>query len=97
MLGSGTKRPTKRCGRMPRFYFHLRNDIDASDEEGVELPDLDAAREKARADARFSLGQTAIDEGKINFEHRIDIADEDGRILDTVWFRDVVKVEGEGR
>jgi hypothetical protein len=35
-----------------------------------------------------------MDEGKINFAHRIDIEDEQGRILDTVWFRDVVQVEG---
>jgi hypothetical protein len=79
---------------MPRFYLHLRNDLDVPDDEGIELPDLDAARARAAADARFTLGQTAIEEGKINFTHRIDIEDEQGRILDTVWFRDVVQVEG---
>jgi hypothetical protein len=79
---------------MPRYYLHLRNDLDVPDEEGVELPDLDTARAQAAANARFTLAQTAMDEGKINFTHRIDIEDEDGRILDTVWFRDVVIVEG---
>jgi hypothetical protein len=68
--------------------------LDVPDEEGVELPDLDSARAKAAANARFTLAQTAMDEGKINFTHRIDIEDADGRILDTVWFRDVVVVEG---
>ena len=79
---------------MPRFYLHLRNDLDVPDEEGVELPDLAAARVKAFENARFTLGQTALEEGKINFSHRIDIEDGQGRILDTVWFRDVVIVEG---
>jgi hypothetical protein len=79
---------------MPRFYFHLRNDLDVPDEEGVDLPDIDAAREHALKDARFTLAQTAMDQGKINFEHSIDIEDEQGCVLDTVWFRDVVKVEG---
>jgi hypothetical protein len=79
---------------VPRYYLHLRNDLDVPDEEGVELPDLDSARAKAAANARFTLAQTAMDEGKINFTHRIDIEDADGRILDTVWFRDVVVVEG---
>lgn len=79
---------------MPRYYFHLRNDLDVPDEEGLELPDLGAAIKAARENALFSLSQTAKDEAKINFSHRIDIEDEQGRILDTVWFRDVVKVEG---
>jgi hypothetical protein len=35
-----------------------------------------------------------MDEGKINFTHRIDVEDEQGRILDPVWFRDAVQVEG---
>jgi hypothetical protein len=25
---------------LPRFYFHLVNDVDAPDEEGAGLPDL---------------------------------------------------------
>jgi hypothetical protein len=79
---------------MPRFYLHLRNDLDVPDDEGTDLPDLDAARTRAAANARFTLAQTAMDEGKINFDHRIDIEDEHGRILDTVWFRDVVQIEG---
>jgi hypothetical protein len=79
---------------VPRYFLHLRNDIDVPDEEGFELPNLDAARVLARENALISLAQTAKDEGRINFSHRIDIEDEQGRILDTVWFRDVVKVEG---
>jgi hypothetical protein len=79
---------------VPKFYLHLRNDVDAPDEEGVELPDLEAARQTAAANARFTLGQVALDEGKINFEHRIDIEDESGEVLESVYFRDVVKVEG---
>jgi hypothetical protein len=84
------------CLEVPRFYFHLLNDVDAPDEEGKELPNLEAARQQAIENARFTLGQTAIDEGKINFDHWIDIEDENGRVLDTVWFRDVVKIEGSG-
>jgi hypothetical protein len=79
---------------MPRFYFHLRDDLDVADDEGLELPSLDAAREHAAANARFTLAQLAIEEGKINFGHCVDIEDEEGSVLDTVRFRDVVKVEG---
>ncbi len=83
-----------RWGEMPRYFLHLRDDFDVPDDEGCELPDLEAARAKARKDALFSLAHTAMDEAKINFSHRIDIEDNHGGILDTVWFRDVVRVEG---
>lgn len=79
---------------MPRFYFHLLNDVDAPDGEGQELPDLEAAIKHARHCARITIAENVKDEGRFNRDHRIDIEDEDGRVLDTVWFRDAVQVEG---
>ena len=79
---------------MPRFYFHLLNDVDAPDDEGQELPDLQAAVEHARRYARMTMGETVKDEGRFKRDHRIDIEDEHGSILETVWFRDAVQVEG---
>jgi hypothetical protein len=32
-----------------------------------------------------------------NLDHRIDIENEHGQVLDTVWFKDVVSVEGSER
>jgi hypothetical protein len=78
---------------VPRFYFHLLNDVDAPDDEGKELPDLEAAREHARRCARVTIAETIKTEGRFNLDHRIDIETEDGQVLDTVWFRDVVNVE----
>jgi Domain of unknown function (DUF6894) len=79
---------------VPTYFFHLHNDIDARDEDGRDLPDLDAARELAREQARFTFAETIRDEGRANLDHRIDIEDEHGRVLETVRFRDVVKIEG---
>jgi hypothetical protein len=79
---------------MPRFYFHLHNDVDAPDPEGKELPDLDAAREAAVRNARFTFAETVKENGRVNLDHRIDIENEGGLVLDTVWFRDVVTIEG---
>ena len=78
---------------MPRFYFHLHNDMDVPDAEGKGLPDLDAAREWARCQARQLFGQLAKDEGRVVLHHRIDIEDERAEVLDTVCFGDAVKVE----
>lgn len=79
---------------MPRFYFHLHNDEDASDEGGRELPDLEAARGYAVSMARFEVAEAAKRDGQIFLSHRIDIADEDGTVLGTVHFRDAVQVRG---
>lgn len=79
---------------MERFYFHLFNDVDAHDEEGVELADLDAAREHAKADARFTAGEVLKEDGRLNLDHRIEITDAAGTMMDTVYFRDVLNVEG---
>jgi hypothetical protein len=75
---------------MPKFYFHLFNEIDAPDDEGKELPDLPAAFLHALEQARFTAAKTVKDEGTFNPQHRIDIEDEQGAVLGTVRFRDVV-------
>jgi hypothetical protein len=75
---------------MPRYYFHIRSDDDtARDDEGTDLPDLDAARELALATARELLGN-AIKEGKDVVPNTIMIADAFGREVASVPMRDVV-------
>lgn len=78
---------------VPRFHFHLHNDLDVPDEEGVELPDLEAARAYAVRCARVTFAEMAKDEGRVVLHHSIDIEDERGRVVNTVHFRDAVKVE----
>ena len=94
MFPSGTKGKAGRFSRMPRYYFHLHNDVDSPDDEGRELPDLEAARRIALHNARFTAGETVKDRGHLIGNHRIDIEDENGTVLDTVHFRDAVKIEG---
>ncbi|MGZ2410991.1 uncharacterized protein DUF6894 [Sphingomonas sp. F9_3S_D5_B_2] len=76
-----------------RFYFHLICDIDVPDEEGFELPDLEAARETAREQARGLIGELMKTDGRIVLSHRVDIEDLSGAVLDTIYFRDVVSIE----
>lgn len=77
---------------MPRFYFHLHNDVDASDESGKDLPDLEAARAHAVSLARFEVSEAAKRDGRIVLSHRIDVEDENGESLATVNFRDAVNI-----
>lgn len=79
---------------MPRFFLHLVDDVGAPDEEGVELSDLDAARARAIGEARALIGESVRTDGRIVLGHRIDIEDEAGRRLDSVYFRDAVRIDG---
>ena len=79
---------------MARFYFHLHNDIDAPDPEGTEFPDFEAAFASAKSQARQLAGDLVKEEGRLPLAHRIDIEDALHRVLDTVFIRDVVTVEG---
>ncbi len=79
---------------MPIFHLHLHNcHIDASDEEGHDLPDLHTARERAMEGIRDFLGHEALN-GKLDFRGQVDIATECGQILDTVRFAEAFTIVG---
>jgi hypothetical protein len=67
---------------MPRYFFNIRDGYDVDeDEEGIELPDLEAARAEALATVE-ELRDELADAGNIELE----ITDETGRRLLTVPF-----------
>ena len=78
---------------MPRFFFHVFNHEITLDEEGTELPDLDAARAFAIESAR-SLVCESVKKGQLNLDHRIEIADESDARRMTVTFREAFTIEG---
>jgi hypothetical protein len=78
---------------VPRYFFHLHNRVVATDEEGAELADIDAAREKAEEDAR-EMVCASVREGYLNLDHRIEVADEAGEVVLVVTFRDAFTLEG---
>ena len=80
---------------MPRFYFHLVNDIDVPDDEGAEFPDLEAAQKFAIDQARALAAESVKEQGRIVLDHRIIIQDGDGAELATIWFRDAVAIQTE--
>jgi hypothetical protein len=90
----GTKASGSRSVDMPRFYFHLHNDVHVPDPEGKELPNLEAALEYAASNALFTMAETLKEQASINLHHHIDIEDERGQVLATVRFKDVAKIEG---
>jgi hypothetical protein len=86
----------ERLAVMPRYYFHVRNDVNAEDEEGLELPDLAAARETAVEAAR-DMCCADIKQGWLNLDSRVDVTDEQGETLLSVTFGQAFEVRNTRR
>lgn len=80
-----------RWQRMPRFYFHLYNDLTTMDEEGQECGDAAAALNRAAFFAR-DMAAANVCEGHLNLSHRIDVEDEQGALVGTVRFAEAVEI-----
>ena len=74
---------------MPRYLFHVVGAEDRyADDEGTDLPDLNAAKEEARKDARdFRRARFQMLSGDWS-DWAIEICDSDGKLLDTVPFHE---------
>ena len=77
---------------MPRFHLNIVNGEGMSaDEEGMELPDLAGARAEAIRGIRSILA-SEIGGGTIDLGGRIEIADSQGKILETIAFEEAVTI-----
>lgn len=80
---------------MPRYYLNICNGSGfVEDEEGFELPGLDAAREKA-IDGLRDIMAGEMRRGEINMGSYIEIEDENHRVVMTVPFLEAVRVTTE--
>jgi hypothetical protein len=75
---------------MPRYYLHIRQDVLLEDPDGVDVRDLEAARQIATDDARDLIAER-IRLGRPVQAYVIEIADDHGTCLDTVRFADVIR------
>jgi hypothetical protein len=76
---------------MPRFYFHLFNDMECRDDEGVQLPNAANALQRAAVLAR-GMAAESVKQGHLILDHRIEVTDDHGDLIGTVHFSDVVEI-----
>ncbi|ABQ67321.1 MULTISPECIES: DUF6894 family protein [Sphingomonadales] len=82
---------------MPHFHFHVSNGTgETRDEEGVDLPDLDAAHARALSGIR-SILREELGRGVLDFGGMIRITDPQGRLVREVPFDSAVEVRRSGR
>lgn len=75
---------------MQRYFFHLHNDVEASDEEGTVFEDLAAAKKFAVQQIRSLVAASVVSHGRFCLSHRIDIESKDGDVIASVTFGDAV-------
>jgi hypothetical protein len=77
---------------MPRYHLHIHNHSgETLDHEGSEYPDLGVAHGKAIAGIRSFLSAELL-EGKLDLRGHLDIADDDGSVLERIDFHDAVTI-----
>ncbi|TCR96309.1 hypothetical protein [Rhizobium sp. BK418] len=75
-----------------RYFFHMRShDGDEPDNDGLELASLEIARREAEKSAREMVAELVTRQERIDGT-RFEIADDQGRVLATVQFKDVIKL-----
>jgi hypothetical protein len=78
---------------MPRYHINIFNDLDVIDEEGVELPDLASAKLRAIGGGREIMAEHLKAGCPLRLFHRLEIADEGGRVLAVISFRELMTIE----
>lgn len=76
---------------MSRYFFNVFDDLVTLDEEGLDLPNLDAARLKALQGAPDLICEQ-VRHGSIMLSHWIDVVDEAGATLLRLTFREAVDI-----
>lgn len=77
---------------MIRLYFHIREgDLLSKDPEGAEFQDVETALAEAVRSARELLSQRVLNGEEIDGQS-FELTDESGSVVDTVKFRDVLRL-----
>jgi hypothetical protein len=76
---------------MARYYFHLYDDVVTIDDEGMDLPNIIAARDTAIAMIR-GLICGDVQNGRLDLRHRLEVSGQDEERLLTVRYGEAVEL-----
>jgi hypothetical protein len=76
-----------------RFYLNVYNDSISLDDEGIERPSLAEATAEAIDGARGLEAESIVAGCPINPDHRVEITNENGDVLHTVRFGDMIDLK----
>jgi hypothetical protein len=76
---------------MPRYFFALHNDVEAVDDEGLELADIAAARVVALKTIAELIHDKIANGERVDLSHSLEVLDGDRRPLLLLPFREMVE------
>lgn len=76
---------------MPRYFFHIHDDLDLRDDEGMELAGESDARRQALAGVREMMCDE-MRRGLLTLHHRVEVEDEAGERVLTLAYGDAVTI-----
>jgi hypothetical protein len=83
---------------MPQYFFHVLNDIESRDDDGQFFTNLDEAVTEARETAADLIRDEIRAGRQIHPDHRIEIEDEQSRVVHVLRFGDLfARSPGDGR
>ena len=91
MVTLGTIAASVHLRFMPRYYLNLYNDQVTIDQEGREFDDEHGARAHAIKEARV-LAADSVSHGHFTGSDRIEILDEDRKVVGNVRFDEAVEI-----
>lgn len=80
---------------MPRYFFHVYDDLITRDQDGIDFPDAEAACAAAVAGAREMMCDQLM-KGRLCLYHCIEVEDARGKAILTLPFGDAVRIEAAG-
>jgi hypothetical protein len=78
---------------MPRYHLNLFNSLDIYDEEGRDFDDLAAAKVEAIRSSRDLMAEHVKAGEPLDLGHRIEVADDEGKVLVTINFRELITIK----
>jgi hypothetical protein len=77
---------------MPRYFFHIHDELVALDDEGMELADMSAVRRQAVAGIHAMMCDQ-LAHGRLVLHHHLVVEDEQGVEVLSLAFGDTVAIE----
>lgn len=77
---------------MPRYFFHVYDDLIIRDQDGIDFADAEAACAAALAGAREMMCDQLM-KGRLSLYHCIEVEDEGGKTILTLPFGEAVRIE----
>lgn len=77
---------------MPRYFFHVYDDLIIRDQDGIDFADAEAACAAALAGAREMMCDQLM-KGRLCLYHCIEVEDEGGKTILTLPFGEAVRIE----